>query len=409
MKRIYLDYAASTPVRKEVVKAMLPYFSERYGNAGSLHSFGQEAIAAVDSAREAAAQAIGAEFREIVFTGSATEANNLTLRGVLRGYRESGIGYREQDGSGTLPPKPYPLHPKIIVSAIEHESVLDTAHALEREGTEVVVLPVDGKGIVDVNKLEEALDERTVLVSVMYVNNEIGIVEPLAKISRIIGDFKKSLNPNPQTLYPLLHTDAAQAPMYLDCDVRKLGVDLMTLSGQKVRGPKGIGALYVCGNSLIPKPYALTPMITGGGQEFGLRSGTENTPSIVGFGKAIELAAASRAKNAKYVEGIKNYFWKKLKAVYKKAEINGGSDAPHILNVYFPGEFTGDFLVRLDRAGIAASAGSACSARAFTPSHVLHALGLPGERVRGSVRFSFGPMTAKAEIDEAVKRIKGLV
>ncbi len=423
IKPIYLDYAASTPVAKEVLKAMIPYFSKKYGNPGSLHSFGQEAMAAVDLARETVAKALGADFREIVFTGSATEANNQALRGVVKGYREHNSG-------GTLSPKPYPLVPKIIVSAIEHESILDTAHDLEREGVEVVVLPVDRKGIVDLKKLEEELDERTILVSVMYVNNEIGAIQPISKIAKILNNFKaekksfysKSLYPDPSALYPLFHTDAAQALMYLDCDVRHLGVDLMTLSGQKGYGPKGIGALYAGyrdqglgyrehngGKILSPRPYTLIPSITGGGQEFGLRSGTENVPSIVGAGVAIRLAAAAQDKNAKQVRGVRDYFWKKLKGVYKKAEINGSADAPHVLNVYLPDEFTGEFLVKLDRAGIAASAGSACSARAFVPSHVLQALRLPEERVRGSVRFSFGTPTTRREIDEAIERIRRIL
>ncbi len=428
MNRIYLDYAASTPVRPEALKTMLPYFSEKYGNPGSLHSFGQEAMAAVDAAREVFARSIGAEFREVIFTGSATEANNLALRGIVRGY-----------GGPT---------PKVIVSAIEHESVLDTAHELERDGVEVVVLPVDKKGVVDLKKLEEALDERTILVSVMYVNNEIGTIQPIKKISSVIEKFKeeklvskKSVSESERagferserararakgrtsrwpsetpsfreasfSSYPLFHTDAAQALMYLDCDVEKLGVDLMTLSGQKVYGPKGVGALYVNSKFEIQNSKFLSPQVTGGGQEFGFRSGTENTPAVAGFGKAVELAYASRNKNAKYVGDAKNYFWKKLKAAYKKAEINGNADAPHILNVYFPSEFTGDFLVQLDQAGIAASAGSACSARAFTPSHVLHALGFPEERVRGSVRFSFGITTTRKEIDEVIRRIKKIV
>ncbi len=235
--------------------------------------------------------------------------------------------------------------PKIIVSAIEHESVLDTAHDLEREGVEVVILPVDKKGIVDLKKLENELDERTILVSVMYVNNEIGSVQPIEKISEIIRNFRnnkvqisnaKSISKTQMSktdssssrsfgighldfgiagvAYPLLHTDAAQALMYLDCNVQKLGIDLMTLSGQKVCGPKGIGALYVRDNSKVQNTKYLIPMVTGGGQEFGLRSGTENAPLIAGFGEVVKIAAALRAKNAKQVEGIKNYFWKKLKA-----------------------------------------------------------------------------------------------
>ncbi len=445
MSRIYLDYAASTPVRKEVLKEMLPYFSRKFGNPGSLHSFGQEAMAAIDESREKIARVISADFREVIFTGSATEANNLALRGVVGAARlisrgtgrlfspaeKSGLDSRLVRSFGDradrafetfrskqiAPPNPDNfLKPKVIVSAIEHESVLDTAYELEREGVEVVALPVDKRGIVDLKKLEKELDERTILVSIMYVNNEIGTVEPISEIAKIIRNFRNSLHPKPTPAqagyspYPLFHTDAAQAFMYLDCDVNPpaggLGVDLMTLSGQKIYGPKGIGALYVRGNSLSPRPYPLDPIVTGGGQEFGLRSGTENTPLIIGFGKAVELASKSRNKNRKYVESLKKYFWSGLKKINKKVEENSDSNTPHILNVYFPDEYTGDLLVKLDMAGVAASAGSACSARAFTPSHVLHALGFSEERVRGSVRFSFGITTTKKEIDEAIRRIR---
>ena len=436
MRRIYLDYAASTPVATAVFAEMKPYFSMKYGNPGSLHSFGQEAMAAVDKARERVARAINADFREVVFTGSATEANNLALRGVIRAARliprgagrssapaaEADLRSRRARSFGdqaehvsesrrleqSAPPDPNgPFRPKIIVSSIEHESVLETARDLERDGAEVVEVPVGKDGVVDMKKLEAAIDERTVLVSVMYVQNEIGSIQPVAEIARMI---KRSGSP------ALLHTDASQAPAYLDCDVKKLGVDLMTLSSQKVYGPKGVGALFVKNkeykienngrrrSSILHSPF-LIPAITGGGQEFGLRSGTENVPGIVGFGKAMELAAGGRVRSSRKVTEIKYHFQKGLKKVAPKADINGSSEAPHILNVYFPDQFAGDLLTRLDIAGVAASSGSACAARAFTPSHVLEAIGLPGERIRGSVRFSFGGPTTKAEVNEAVKRI----
>ena len=426
--RIYLDYAASTPVDPAVLKAMAPYFTEKFGNPGSLHSFGQEAMGALDKARETVAKAIGCSpaggFRNIIFTGSATEANNLALRGVIRKY------YRTFHGTA----------PKIIISGIEHESILDTARdlgkdaCLRRQGVEVVYLPVNENGIVDLKKLESSLDERTVLVSVMYVNNEIGSVQPIAKISEIIRNFREELRIKNKesnktyskfiihnSLFPLLHTDAAQALNYFDCDVKKLGVDLMTLSGQKIYGPKGIGALFIRNNesgirnneerkdSIIHNSKFLIPVITGGGQEFGLRSGTENIPAIVGFGKAMELATKNRSKNMKEVNLLKNEFWRGLKKIYPQAEINGKSGAPHILNIHFPTEFAGDLLIKLDIAGIAVSAGSACSARSYAPSPVLHALGLSQERVRGSLRFSFGKPCKMGEIKEALKRMRKIL
>ncbi|KKU15053.1 hypothetical protein A3A20_02885 [Candidatus Wolfebacteria bacterium RIFCSPLOWO2_01_FULL_45_19] len=375
-KKIYLDYAATTPVDSEVKKTMLPYFSEKFGNAGSLHSFGQEATAAIDGAREKIAKAIGAQFREIIFTGSATEANNLALRGVLKA-------------------KSLKVKARIIVSAIEHESVLETAKDLEREGAEVIYLPVNREGLVDVGKLKESLNERTILVSVMYVNNEIGTVQPVREISKLILEFRK------HSTFPLFHTDAAQALQYLDCDINNLGVDLMTLSAHKIYGPKGIGVLYA-------KSLKLKAIITGGGQEFGFRSGTENTPLIVGFGKAVELAARDRKRAAKKITELRDYFWKELKKIEPKIEVNGRI-APHILNIYFPYRGSQDFLARLDLSGISASSGSACFARSLVPSYVIQALGYSRERAEHSVRFSFGKYIGKKDIDEALKRVKIIV
>ncbi len=428
LSRIYIDYAASTPADPVVLKVMAPYWSEKFGNPGSLHSFGQEAMGAVDKAREAVAKSIGRPpaggFREVVFTGSATESNNLALRGTIRQLKIQNSKFK--------------IRLKLIISAIEHESVLDTARDLEKDGVEVVYIPVNRNGIVDVGKIKEALDERTVLVSVMYVNNEIGSVQPIKEISKIINDFRARPAPplrlspgrrpslslregaESRSLCPIFHTDAAQAFGYFNCDVDELDVDLMTLSGQKIYGPKGVGALFVRNQKSKIKNQnfgsdSIAPIITGGGQEFGLRSGTENVPGIVGFGKAIELAVKERNKNTKEVRILKDYFWRGLKRIYPGAEVNGMGNkesrtmAPHILNVYFPTEFAGDFLIKLDLAGIAASSGSACSARSFSPSYVLQALGLPQERVRASLRFSFGKNLRTKDLDEALKRMKKII
>jgi cysteine desulfurase len=383
LKKIYLDYAASTPMDPAVIKAMMPYFSAELGNPGSLHSFGQKALGAVDKAREMVAKAINADFRSVIFTGSATEANNLAFRGAAREF------YRKSTAR---------IVPHMITTTIEHESVLETLEDIERRGAaRIMILPVSHNGLVEPAAIKKALEPTTILVSVMYVNNEIGSVQPIREIAKVIADFRK------KRPYPLFHTDAAQALNYFDCDVEKLDVDLMTLSGQKVYGPKGIGALYV------RNPKLLSAIITGGGQEFGLRSGTENVPAIVGFGKAVELAERDRNKNFREVKSLKDYFWNGLKKIYPRAEINGDSKTPHILNIYFPTEFAGDLLVKLDIAGVAVSAGSACSARSYVPSHVLNALGLSGERVRGSLRFSFGKTASKGEIDAALAILKGIL
>lgn len=388
MRRIYLDHAASTPISPEARAAMKPYCGARYGNPGSLHSFGQEALAAVDAARERTAAAIGAEFRNVVFTGSATEANNLALRGAVRQFKIKSSKLK--------------IRPKVVVSSIEHESVLETARDLENDGVEVAVAPVDERGVVDVRKLAAALDDRTALVSVMYVNNEIGSVQPIAEIASLIAKLKIQ-NSKLGAVRPLLHTDASQAPAYFDCDISRLGADLMTLSSQKINGPKGVGAL--CARDV----KKLAPIVTGGGQEFGLRSGTENVPGIVGFAVALEFATKNRKREVKKISALKEYFWQEIKKISPRAAVNGSADTPHILNVYFPDRFAGDLLTRLDIAGVAASSGSACAARAFTPSHVLAALGLPGERVRGSVRFSFGTGTTAAEIKEAARRLRKIL
>ena len=454
-RRFYFDYAASTPVAPEVERAMRPYFLKKFGNAGSLHSFGQEASSAMDSSRETIAKALGANFREVIFTGSATEANNLAIRGIVKGFRVKGMGYSKKN---SLHPNPYTLTPRIIVSAIEHESVLETARDLEKDGVEVIYLPVDRNGIVQLDELKSALDERTVLVSIMYANNEIGTIQPISEIAKIISDFRKGLGfrveglekgkkltPNPYTLCPLFHTDAVQALQFLDCDVNKLGVDMLTLSSHKIYGPKGVGALYVknlesrnqkieINNKKIlnSKFYFLDSLITGGGQEFGLRSGTENIPSIVGFAKAIELTVASRNSEFQKIKKLKDYFWNGILNICSQAELNGGLSTnnesetnkriqkfethskfadvlPNILNVYFPDYEAEYLLTKFDLAGIAVSAGSACSARSAQPSYVITALGYSEKRAKHSIRFSFGRPTAKKDIDSAIGVIRKLL
>lgn len=445
IKRIYLDYAATTPVDPLVEKAMRPYFTEKFGNPGSLHFFGQSAMAAVDEAREKIAKAIGADFREIIFTGSATEANNLALRGAVRatnlfstgtgrssapaaeaalGLSPSRLFASQKDqarlGSETFRTKTSKSPYRIIISAVEHESILETARNLEREGIEVIYLPVDRRGFVDLKKMEKSLNERTVLVSVMYANNEIGTIQPIAEIAKIIQEFRRQNlefmdkhTPKSYILnsiaYPLFHTDAAQAFQYLNCDVNKLGVDLMTLSGHKIYGPKGIGVLYVKKNPQ-PTTYNLQPLITGGGQEFGFRSGTENVPLIVGFAKAVELVIKGRKKETGRIKILCDYFWQGLKKIVPRAAVNGSfkNRLPNNLNVWLPGYSAEDLLVRLDLAGIAVSSGSACSARSVEPSHVLRSIGCGEKRIKQSLRFTLGKFIHKSELDEALKRIKNI-
>lgn len=385
--RLYFDFAASTPLDPAVFRAMKPYFATAHGNAGSLHFFGQQAIAAVDRSRERIARALNADFREVLFTGSATEANNLALRGLVSAWRRTHSGV-----------------PRIIVSSIEHESVLETARALSAEGIELVELPVSALGTIDLKALRTALTANTVLVSIMYVNNETGAVQPIYEAAKIIASARVAMEGG---VYPLFHTDASQAFQFLPCEPRALGVDAMTLSAHKIYGPKGVGALYVRTN--VP----LEAIITGGGQEFGMRSGTENIAGIVGFSVAIERAHANRDSALKHVALLSQRFLRGLDALYKKttparrAKRNGGTAGlPHIINMHTPRMDAGELVMRTDLAGLAISSGSACASRSFVASHVLRAMGYSKERALQSVRISFGMPTTRADVDAALRILK---
>lgn len=372
---------------------MRPYFSLTFGNPGSLHSFGQQAIAALDRGRETIAAVLGADFREIIFTGSATEANNLALRGAIKVFKAH-----------------YPrVIPKIIISTIEHESILETAEDLKIEGVEAVYLPVQEEGLVDLRKLESLLDERTVLVSIMYANNEVGTIEPIAEIGNLIKAFKRKKMVSEKhfsSLFPLFHTDTSQAFQFLDCGVKKLGVDLMTISAHKIYGPKGVGALYI---GEMAKA-AISSIITGGGQEFSLRSGTENVPLIVGFAKAVELIQKNKERETRRLRKLSEYFLEGLKKIYTKVELNGqkekGERLPNILNIYFPDYEAEDLFLKFDLRGLAVSVGSACRSRSAEPSYVLRALGFTEDRIKKSLRISFGRPTTKSEIDKGLEIIK---
>jgi cysteine desulfurase len=411
MERIYLDYAASTPVHPEVKKAMLPYLDEKFGNAGSLHSFGREAMAALDAARKTVARILGAKFHEIIFTSSATEANNLVLRGIVEGYRVQGLGFGKNRGArnSTLDPSGYPLNPRIITTPIEHESIEETSRDLEKEDIEIVRLPVSREGFVNPEDVRAALTPSTVLVSVIYGSNIIGTIQPIKEIAQVIRGFKNSLNPKSHTPYPLFHTDAVQALQFLDVNVVKLGVDLMTLSGHKIYGPKGAGALYISENTL---PF-ISPITTGGSQEFGLRAATENIPAIVGFGKAVELICINKESEAERIADLRNRFWGRLKKARPELELNGpelGSRRlPNNLHIYFPGYDLDELLVKFDMAGLAVSAGSACEMRVAKSSYVLKALGFDAKRASQSLRFSLGRPTTSNDIDSAVSRILKLL
>jgi len=383
MARIYLDYGAATPVADEVIGVMAPHLGKIFGNAGSIHSFGQEAHTAIDNSREIVARELGAKFNEIVFTASATEANNMAIRGVVE---KANIN-----------------NPKVITSSIEHESVLETCEGIAAGNVEVVVMPVSKDGFVDTHKLKSELTDNTVLVSIIFASSVIGTIQPIAEIGKIIADFKKDTG----SQYPLFHTDAAQALQFEELNTKELKVDSLTISGQKIYGPKGVGVLYL-GEGWMPR---LRPLVTGGKQEFSFRAGTENVAAIAGIGKAIELTSLNRDDKVKKAANLRDYLWENLKSNHPKVDVNGALEnrLPNNLNVYFPGIDALEFLVALDQEGIAVSTGSACSVRAAEPSYVVSALGLGEGRAESSIRFTLGGPTTKDEINETVRSITKLL
>ena len=384
-KKIYLDYAATTPVDGGVLKAMMPYFGKKFGNASSIHSFGQEAIVAVDKAREKIARFFGCDFSEIIFTGSATEANNLAISGVAKTSFASDRWQMKH----------------FITTSIEHESVLEPLKELEKAGHEVTYLTVDKTGLIKIAELEKAIKDNTILISIIYANNEIGTIQPIKEIGKLLEKInKKRQETGLSKIY--FHTDAVQAINYLECRPDWLKVDLLTFSGHKIYGPKGIGGLYIRKNS------PLSPIIFGGGQEFGLRSGTENVASIVGLAKAVELAFNNKAKNFKKVSDLRNQMLADIiKHSRGSAKLNGSQKSclPNILNIRFAGLSNETLIVALDRAGVAVSAGSACSSRALAVSHVLTAIGLTPKQVKESIRISLGKNITIGEIKKATEII----
>jgi cysteine desulfurase len=365
---IYLDHAATTPTDPEVVAAMLPFFGglASRGNPSSVHYYGRNARAALDEARDAVARLIHADYSEITFTGSGTEADNLALIGVLRAA---------PDGRNHL-----------VTSAIEHHAVLHTAHFLAGQGYEITVVPVDSEGQVDLNALETAITDRTALVSVMHANNEIGTIQPIAEIARLAH--RRGAR---------FHTDAVQTAGLLSVDVRALDCDLLTLCAHKMYGPKGAGALY------IRQGTPVLPIIHGGTQEREKRAGTENVPALVGFGRAAELAAMRRDADAGRMEALRDGFLNRLKAEVPGLRLNGHPQhrLPNNLNVSVADVEGPTLLMRLDRQGVAASSGSACSSGSIEPSHVLKAIGLPDRLASSGVRFTLGRTTTWDELATA--------
>jgi cysteine desulfurase len=374
---VYLDHAATTPVRPEVLEAMLPYLTEQtFGNPSSSHSFGRAARAGLELARRQVAEAVGAEPSQVIFTSGGTEADNL---GIL------GAAHAERDRSGEM---------CVAVSAIEHKAILAAAHAVRRLGGREVILPVDARGRLDLDALDAVLAQRPAVVSVMWVNNETGVIQPMGEIAdrcRAAG--------------VTLHTDAVQAFGKIPVSVREIACTMLTLSGHKIGAPKGVGALVVRDRT------AIEAMIHGGGQQYGLRPGTENVAGAVGLGKAAELAATEQTGLAATLRALRDRLADRLKAGVPELTITAedGDRAPHVVNVAIAGADSEAMLMHLDLAGVAASGGSACSTGTVEPSHVLLALGMPRELALGALRFSLGHGTTEADIDRAADVMPGIV
>lgn len=373
-KRIYLDHAATTPVHPSVVRAMRPYFDRYFGNPSSIHSHGIDARAAIETARSKVAALIGSNANEIVFTGSGTEADNLAIKGI----------------AGSLPDRGN----HIITSSIEHPAVLESCKYLQSRGFEVTYLPVDSDGLVNPKDIEEATTDRTILISIMHANNEIGTIEPVAEIGRIAKD---------RGIY--FHCDAVQTAGHIPIDVSKLDVDLMAMSAHKLYGPKGIGALY------IRKGTKIVPLIHGGAQERGLRSSTENVPAIIGFGEASSIALRELHMEMTRLTPMRDRLIAGLLQKIDGVRLNGHPSQRLPNNVSLSFKFVGgEALLRsLDRQGIAASTGSACSGGKSHASHVLLATGVPCDASNGSLRLTLGRTTTADDIERVIGILPGII
>ena len=378
MKKIYLDYAASTPVDEKVLEEMLPYFSEKFGNPSSIHQFGQEAMKGVDKARSQVADFLHCNTNEVIFTSGATESNNLAIKGIIKATQVE--------------------NPHIITSAIEHHCVLNSCEIAQKEKiAEISFVKVNKEGIINPEDIRNVVKENTVLVSVMYGNNEVGTIQPIVEIGKVLKEI--NLERENQKLPKIyFHTDAVQAINYLDCDVEKLGVDFLSLSGHKIHGPKGIGILYVKRGTKIKSVQQ------GGEQEFNLRAGTHNVIGIVGIGKAISLVLENREKMDE-IKKLRDYMIDEVLKNIPNSRLNGSREfrLPHNANFSFQGIEGESLLIMLDQEGIAVSTGSACSSVSLAPSHVLSAMGIPPEIAHASIRFTLGKETTKEEVDFILK------
>lgn len=374
MRQVYLDYSATTPVKKQVLDEMLPYFSEKFGNPSSLYEIGAGVKADINIARERVAKLINAQPEEIYFTSSGTEADNWALISAARKLKEKGN--------------------HIITSKIEHHAILHSCAFLEKEGFEVTYLDVDSQGIVSMEQLEKAIKKETILISIMFANNEIGTIQPISKIAETAKKSKV-----------LFHTDAVQAVGNIEIDVKELGIDMLSMSAHKIYGPKGIGALYIRKGIILPN------FINGGAQENKRRAGTENTAGIIGFGKAAQLSKENLKTHIAQVSELRDYFVSEIMRQLPYVYLNGHKEQrlPGNANLtfeYIEGEA---MLLYLDMHGIAVSTGSACSSASLVPSHVLDAIGIPVEKIHGTLRFTVGDFTTKEDIEYTIGALVSVV
>ena len=374
MRQVYLDYSATTPVKKEVLDEMLPYFTEKFGNPSSLYGIGLSAKTDLNISRSKVAKLIGADEREIYFTSCGTEADNWAVIGTARAKKAKGN--------------------HIITTKIEHHALLHTCEYLQKEGFEVTYLDIDKDGRISLADLENAITDKTILISIMFANNEIGSIQPIKEIAGIARKHEI-----------WFHTDAVQALGNVPIDVRDLGIDMMSMSAHKIYGPKGVGALYIRKGVVIPS------FMNGGAQENKRRAGTENMAGIVGFGKAAELAGTNLQSHIRHVSELRDYFKDQILSRIPEVEINGGMKhrLPGNINLifnYIEGE---SLLLLMDAKGISASTGSACSSASLTPSHVLKALKLPYEKIHSSIRFTIGDFTTREDLDYTVEELVQIV
>ncbi len=373
-KYIYMDNSATTPVKKEVLDEMLPYFTEKYGNPSSIYSLGSQSKVAIEKAREKVAGALGADKNEIFFTAGGSESDNWAIKGIAFKHRNKGN--------------------HIITTKIEHHAILHTCEYLQKNGFEVTYLNVDKDGLIDLDELKNAITYKTILISIMFANNEIGTIQPIKEI----GEIARKAN-------VIFHTDAVQAIGHVKIDVKELNIDLLSLSAHKFYGPKGIGALY------IRKGLQIDPLISGGGQERNKRAGTENVPGIVGLGKAIELAYENLEEHNEKLIRLRERLIKGIEENIKYTKLNGHRKNRLPGNVNFCFEFIEgeSLLLSLDMEGIAASSGSACTSGTLDPSHVLLAIGLPHEIAHGSLRLTLGDFNTEEEVDYVIEKLITIV